>query len=457
MTRNSYSFRRLPRRMNGSPFRRLKGNCRTECVVDCAKLSCVGIIALWAILGCSGKTSADLCLVDNLGRGGSGLSGTSSAAGGSSACKVGTGGTDFSCSNLQSRYSNCTATRLQSDVRNVNMLLVIDKSSSMSEPHPSGNGLSKWDTMRSALGTMFTRIEGPNLDANPAISLGLELFPNAAGSALDASVTVEGCQIPAGGSAINVPILAGAAQLSNVFDVISSRSPGGYTPTAEALRRAYDYYTQGDGRCQWGSRWVMLVSNGEANCNFSLSCNASSCTNAARANCSDPSNCCSNARYLCDDRDAVLAAINDLKNSGIQTYVVGMPSSDSEKASLNAFAIAGGAPNPIGAPGEAYYSIPDAYGIQDLEIAFSEILTTSIKTCDFKLQQTPAHPENTHVFLNCMPVYPTSANADAGSGWYIDFSQSPAHLVLEGDACSALVSGNVPTKAMDIFTDCPSN
>ncbi len=418
--------------------------------------SSVSALAFGIILGCSSSSTNDRCVANIAYAGaaaaGGSAAGGSSATGGFSACNVGTGGSEYICPDLASRYSACTATHVMSDVRNVNMLLVVDKSSSMSDPHPSGNGLSKWDTMRAALGAMLTSVEGPNSASGAYVSLGLEFYPDVSIDSDSVGSSI-GCQVPAGADAIDVPIRPGVAQLSNVLDVIDANSPGGYTPTAEALRRANDYFTQGDGRCLAGSKSVLLVTNGGANCNASLSCDASDCTAAGQSNCSDLSNCCNNAGTFCDDRDAVVAAIDGLGQFGVNTYVVGMPSYESQTDSLNAFANAGGVPNQNGTSGEAYYPISDAYGIPQLESDWSDRETGEIRTCDIQLKATPANPGATHVFSNCVPVYPSVP--DGGSGWYIDFGSTPAHLVFTGDTCTALMSSPTPIVALDIFTDCP--
>ena len=394
-------------------------------------------------MGCSANVADDRC-VGNSGADAGGATHTLTA------CPTGTGGAAYGCPELQSLYANCTATHMASDVRFLSMLLVIDKSSSMNEPHPSGNGLSKWDTMRSALGAVLTRIEGGSSDVNPEFSLGVELFPWLA----TGGAPSEACAVVSGQSAIAVPIEVGQKQLLEVFDAINSQTPGGYSPTAEALRQALDYFTNGDGRCIRG-KLLLLVTNGRANCNPALSCTADSCTVNANGTCSAGDNCCDDAGYLCNDQDAVVAAIGALARAGIQTLVVGMPGSDADAAALNAYANAGKMPNSNSTTNDIYYPIQDATGAPDLEVALGWTIPQILKTCEVVLGSTPASPDQTHVFLNCMPVFQTQLND--GSGWYMDFDYSPPHLVFAGDACNTLMATvGVRPMTLDVYTDCPS-
>ena len=328
-------------------------------------------------------------------------------------------------------------------MRDINVLLVVDKSAGMAELHATNIGVSKWDTMRSALGAMFTKGEGTSVDGHAYINLGLELFPQ--GPAATDTWT-DSCFIRDGGGAITVPIQTGKARLNDVFDAINAESPSGYAPTAEALRRAYDYYTKGDGYCLPGSKWVLLVTNGGANCNSSLNCGACTpipCPGGA-------GNCCLGANYLCNDDDSVVSAIGDLASAGIKTFVAGMPESDADAASLNAFANAGMMPNPNGPNGNGYYPIPDTLDASDLECAFFCITTRLIASCDIPLRWSPATSDNAHVFINCMPV--PASPSDSSSGWYFDFNQSPAHVIFHGDVCTEMYSSVV--HAVDIFTGC---
>jgi hypothetical protein len=334
------------------------------------------------------------------------------------------------------------------------MLLVIDKSSSMTEPMPLGNGQSKWETMKTALTVGLTQIDGNNEDTKAAVNLGVELFPydplNFA--TLDGQAPEAMCQVPAGDAAIAVPIDSFSSKIRAVADALNAQSPGGLTPTAEALRRAYDYFIVGEGRCLRGSKWVFLVTNGSGNCNGAITCNAQTCTQNLSGNCPSDTNCCEGADYLCQDDNAIVATITQLAKAGIHTFVVGIPDNAAAETSLNAYAVAGQMPNTIGINGELYYPITASTGARDILEMFRGIWSEVDYTCEVELSQTPSDPTSIRVYGNCIEIPPATGDVNA-NGWMIDTSQSPPHLQLYGDACMTIVSSAL--KALDIYFDCP--
>ncbi len=411
----------------------------------------VGCLLTW---GCGGKSTYTDCPPSTGGA-------FSDTTGGATAIDISTDGcptypdTSSSwCPNIVGQI--CSETRLQSDIRAVNMLLVVDRSSSMNQPHPSGNGLSNWDTMLSSLGATLTQFGPGPRGSDARVNFGLELFPydparSITSNDLDPNVA---CGVPVDSFGISVNFAPGTSRLGEVFDVLSSQVPGGYAPTAQALREALDYFSVGEGRCARGSHWIMLVTNGAGNCNQSLNCTADSCTLDSGAACSNSASCCEGAGYLCADDAAVVDAINQLKSAGVQTYVVGTaPNSRLNRASLNAYAQAGGVPNVTSASGDAFYSITDSSAVSDLINALNGITEQLVKTCDIQLFSTP-QAQNLRVFADCQEILDVSD--DAGSGGYIiDTSQSPPHLKLVGGICQEI--STIGVHHLDILNDCRSS
>ncbi len=308
--------------------------------------------------------------------------------------------------------------------------------------------------MRTALAAVFTHIDGSNGTGNANISLGLELFPYDPSSiaSLESQDPNVACQVPAGDAAIAVRITSYTAKVNAVFDAINAQSPGGQAPTAEALSQAYNYFTVSDGQCLIGDKFIVLVTNGDADCNTGLSCGADTCTENLSGNCSSDTNCCDGAGYLCQDDDAVVAAITQLALAGVPTYVVGMPDTAAAVASLNAYAQAGVVPNVVNANGPLYYPITESTGIPDLETAFSSITPQLVRTCDIPLTYTPSDPASGHVYKDCIEILPATGDSGAG-GWTIDYSYSPPHLELVGDACSQIQQYGA--LEVDVMFDCP--
>lgn len=75
------------------------------------------------------------------------------------------------------------------------------------------------------------------------------------------------------------------------------------------------------------------------------------------------------------------------------------------------------------------------------------IVITNATSCDIPLQQQPPDPASVGVTLNCNII--THVSPDAGvSGFYIDYSQYPAHLELIGSACTFILANATNSVAL---------
>jgi hypothetical protein len=339
------------------------------------------------------------------------------------------------------KEKSCSQTQVQANVKTVNMLLVLDESGSMNLA-PAAGAASKWSIMKQALNTALTQVQDD-------INFGLELFPfSPTGIPADSTDYVQTCAVPDDiDTAINVPITAGRTGLQEVLDTVANQSPAGGTPTARALKQAYNYFKNGDGQNLPGTKWVLLATDGGPNCNQALTCNAAQCTVNIEGKCS-VANCCLDGpgqpgAYGCLDDSAATSQIQALANVGVKTFVVGVPGSEAYASALDSFANAGKMPNQNGAGGDLYYAISATSAQQDLIDAFSTITTQLIHSCDIELTSNPPTPDLVNVAIDCEPQaqVPTGSAPDAGvDGYYIDYSQTPAHLKLVGAPCNNLVT-----------------
>ena len=355
---------------------------------------------------------------------------------------------------------SCGATQVSADVRVVNMLLVLDSSGSMGKPATTG-GQTKWAIMQQALTSALTKVEND-------INFGLLLYPYKEGG-IDATsdALTEVCAVPAdSATAVNIPIgsgaTAGAAAVQAIIQKVQKQTPAGGTPTADALARAFEYFSTGDGRALPGTRWVILATDGGPNCNQALTCTATTCTQNMDGSCTS-GNCCADSSgankygYICLDDAATGTAIDNLAKLGVKTFVVGIPGSEAYASYLNVFATKGKVPN-NGANGEQYYPVSAATALDDLTKAFESITTKLVTTCDIPLSETPkvgASQINVAVDCNLINAVPggvaPAADASTVDGFYIDFTQDPAHLKLVGSSCTKVEAG---AHQVDIIAGC---
>ena len=411
--------------------------------------------------GGSGNATSSSGGINSGGGNGSTTTGGKTAAsttGGRTATGGSTGFDSNTYCNGLFKGQSCSQTQVQADVREVNMLIVLDESGSMNDS-PASGAASKWQIMKTALNTALTKVDND-------INFGLLLFPYAPGGIPSGSSDpTETCAVPDDVSvAVNVPIGGpgtGPSTLTDVLNTIAGQSPAGGTPTARALQQAYAYFTTGDGRNLSGTKWVLLATDGGPNCNSGLTCDAAQCTQNLDGKCAPNVNCCVDSNgasigYVCLDDVRTTSQIQLLAAVGIDTFVIGIPGTEAYATSLNDFATAGKVPNTNGTGGELYYAISAASAQQDLIDAFGDITTKLIHSCDIALASNPPDPTKVNVAIDCVPqpVVPTGSPADAGAnGYYIDYTKNPAHLILVGAPCNNLVTTGAHN--VDVIAGCP--
>jgi len=374
--------------------------------------------------GTGGTTSIDL----KLGAGGSAAGAAGQAEGPSVA----------SCESFAG-LDECGVTSVEATFSAANVLLVIDKSSSMDD-QPDGFELKKWDALKAALEPALSAVEDE-------MSFGLLLYPFGAQAEIPLDCFEGCCEVPMGGAAIQVGIEPGASSVAKVMDALNASGPGGGTPTAAALDAALAYFTTGDGQSLKGDRFVLLATDGGPNCGPSeTTCAADHCTPNLDGLCpAAQGNCCVGEGSYCLDDTTVVQKIRALAEAGVPTFVIGIPGTESYAEYLNAFAMAGGVPNPSTPPD--YYAVSAEGGVDELTRTFSDITTHLVRSCEVELGPSAPQKKLVNVAVDCA-VVPFAE----GAGWDIS-ADAPTKLVLAGDTCKQVEREGA--RRIDVVYGCP--
>ena len=407
----------------------------------------IACVTLGAESGCGGDVANDAPA-----SGGGGAPSLQTTGGASST----TGGAPAPyCNGVLSDASFRVCTTQGPDYRSLNVLLVVDESRRMSLPADSTAVATEWSGLKEALSAVFAATVRLGDINQPGVNWGLELFPYAPGgidpNSQDPSV---GCAMPAERDLPIVGIADDPNNTTRILSVLDGQTPAGGTPTAQALRQAYHYFTQNSATIPNGMNFVALITNGAPDCNSSLTCSAGSClpdmsdATVARNDCADNG-------AACLDDTATVSALEQLATAGIKTAVFGLPGSEGFADVLDRMAVAGGIPT---SDGKNYYPVSaDNYpqSLTDSLESFLQVLLPRRPGCDVILRQTPQSASDVIVVLDCTPISLLANNAgDAGGdGFYVDFSQVPPHLIFEGSPCAQLESPGI--HQLDTITRCP--
>ncbi len=221
------------------------------------------------------------------------------------------------------------------------LLLVVDKSGSMSET--LGTGDVKWWVMRDALTSIVSDYEG-------GINFGLLLFPF--GSECTAGIVSSQIGAPA----------------SDISLTLNLTIPAGGTPTHTTLQGALQYYNGIDVNPQ--GRYVLLATDGQPNCRDMNDPNVPTVTET-------------------------IAAINALRSANIPTYVLGFGDAvNNDPTTLQSMAEAGGTGN--------YYACNSPAELQAALDAIAGSL--EVPPCTFDLAVVPEDPDKIAVFFDGEPV-----------------------------------------------------
>jgi hypothetical protein len=312
---------------------------------------------------------------------------------------------------------------------------------------PEGfDGTTKWDATKSALNTALNA-------SRLTLNVGLDLFPTAD---VQAACTGEACcAAPDLAEPLTVPIGPGSDTVPTILSVLDTTSPGGGTPTAAGLARALDYYTNGDGFNIPGDKYVLLVTDGAPNCNAAAVCDATKCLLDLIPD-SEPSppvtNPCAGRGMDCIDDQSVMTEIQALSAAGVSTIVVGLPGSEPFAEYFNAFALAGGKPNPDPTATTAYYAVAESDGVTALTDTLFSITIDLVKDCIITYTKPPDDPGLVNVLVDCIAIPRDPTDGGDGSYWTLDMST--ATITLGGPICDRILNQGV--NRVDYIFGCPT-
>jgi len=337
----------------------------------------------------------------------------------------------------------CSTSKVAAKFSQINMLIVVDKSGSMSTV-PNGYQKTKWAGAVDSLKTALT-------PSDTLIKYGMLLFP------YSSTAAATSCELATGETAVNIPVGVAAETVPKINDLMGTTTPGGGTPTAAALASALDYYTSGAGVLLEGQKYVLLVTDGGPNCNAGIACLPGSCTanmdNSPAVCGKTVANCCDvsvksaqnpNPQTLCLDDQNVLTKIQALAAEGIKTFVVGIPGTEAYAGYLDAFATAGGVPVTDPAKTHKYYEVTGENGLLD---TFNTITTSLVRSCTVPLEQAPQDLSNINVAIDCSPVPQTTGGVP---NWHYD--ETAQSIVIEGGQCTHITSKGV--NRVDVVLGC---
>jgi hypothetical protein len=399
----------------------------------------LAILACLPFAGCQGSDGSTVASGGSSGSSGGLELDLPGKAGGSS--EGGAGGVPFGpgvepCDSFDG-LDECGVTSVEASFSAANVLLVIDKSSSMDD-QPEGFELKKWDALKASL-------EAALHEASDEMSFGLLLYPFGANAEIPLECFEGCCEVPKGPAAVQVGIASGKSGATEVMQALAKTAPGGGTPTADALAAALAYFTTGEGRSLKGERYVLLATDGGPNCgSVDSTCGVDRCTPNLDGLC--PSgNCCDGEGAYCLDDLGVVKQLEALTAAGIPTFVVGIPGTEKYAKYLESFAVAGGVTNPNAPP--SYYAVSADGGVEQLTRTFVDITTHLVRSCEVELGE-PAQKNLLNVAVDCQIV----PFAD-GAGWDLD-PEAPTKLLLAGDACEQLQ--NQGARRVDVVYGCPT-
>jgi hypothetical protein len=261
------------------------------------------------------------------------------------------------------------------------ILLVLDRSSSMNEPSVGGAaGATLWTDALAAVQDVLNTTQ-------MAVHWGLSMFPMPNSCLVGA--TPEVAVAPNNASAVYGKAMTTGSNMS---------SQGTGTPTDTAMTAATAYLTGRNG-VNKNPRYIVLATDGEP-----------TCVGGARAN--------ANAAVA-----PTLAAIQAAVAAGFKTYVIGIAIDPTGIATLNQMAEAGGVPRMD--PTTKFYP---AANKSELSAALN-VITGQVSNCVFPLSKPPPAPDSVKVTVDGQRVDKSTTD-----GWSYTSPQNTA-IQLNGTWC----------------------
>jgi hypothetical protein len=368
--------------------------------------------------GCGGNGS------DSLVNGGN--NGTGASAGGVS---IGTDpnatGGNGSTGPIIDPKSACAVGTAAASLAGVNMFVMFDRSSSMTE-RAVRNGPTRWTLTSAALSTFFA---SPNA---AGLNLALRFFPHdmPAPGCDQQGCDANACAMPLVGLGTLTAAAAPAdTQEKALLDATKAAAPGmsgAGTPIYAALGGALQWASAQHKAHPGENNVVVLVTDGE------------------------PNGCDTNIGHIAKLASDALAA------DGTRTYAIGL--TGSQESDMDQIAKAGGTTKGI-------FVADGANTTQDLLDALGKI-RGAILDCDFPLPQPKpgltVEPSLINVnltpssgMLSTLPQVSGEASCTGGAGWYYDNPAAPTRIILCKSTCDSVTAD--PKASLEILLGCPTS
>jgi hypothetical protein len=278
---------------------------------------------------------------------------------------------------------------------------VLDRSTSMNADIGDADvPQSRWQALGNALANAIPRIDR-------GVEIGALVFPDTASSEL--------CDVPA---SVTLPHARGNA--GTLISIMQNTAPGGATPTAVALDVAARELLAA--RASTNGRALVLATDGAPDCNEDLDVNTCRCVLGG-------SPCVRAMRCLDDER--TVAQIEDYRQKGLSTYVVGIQSRPGSMFNevLDAMAAAGGCAQADAA--QKYYL---ARSEAELNAALTAI-SSLVGTCVFLTNEVIDPNHDIQLLLDGTPL--------ATNQWEWQ-NRTNGELILRRDVCDYVLSEDAP-------------
>jgi hypothetical protein len=335
------------------------------------------------------------------GAGGGNSGGNTTGTGGSGPPPINPGNPEAGADIKVTADAACAATATKGEKKQVDLLIMMDSSGSMTEMDMGQTG-RRWDNLSMAIPGFVNDM------ANAGMMVGLDFFPEGGNQPL--------CS-PTDYSMPNVPIAEipgmGGAHATAIITAVQGRMPAGGTPTGPALTGAIQTARAWQMQNPTRSISVLLLTDGEP----------SGC-DAPRNNPTGPS--------------VMAAQAGSTGMPPIKTYVLGVGPST---GNLEAIAVAGGTMR-------AYMATSG--GAADLSKAFADIRKSTL-SCDYAIPKPEAGTADpaklvvsarsglTGNFVEIPNVGNSSGCTVApGEGWYYDVPAAPTKITLCPNSCGPL-------------------
>lgn len=332
--------------------------------------------------------------------------------------------------------ASCGMMRSPANRQPLNLLILLDRSGSMSEcasgsSSSSGgcsSGDSKWQAVVAAVRRMVTSLDDGS-------QVGLQFFPASSNPG-----STDGYINPV------VPIAPLSMNRARILSALSATGPNGNTPMACAVPPSLGVLNAPD--VYRGPRSLLLVTDGVATeectgvmCNpFDLAAFIACEMNAAA-----------------QAQGVILASVSAGQRAGVRTYAIGMGAADSRF--LSAVALNGGTARSASClPTGCHYSVSSSSFDTDINAALDEIRGRAA-SCQFAITIDPATADLNQVNVNYFPgggMAPRIIRHDATrmDGW--DYSDDNRSIILYGPTCDDVRANTRSGSQVEILYGCPT-